>query len=235
MPSAPPRRVLGEIHAVHDQIYLAIRDALISGRIAPGEGVSLRTLAAELGVSPMPVRDAVRRLVAERALQINPANKRLSVPSLTETRLEQLALARDWVEPELAARGAALADRGMISALQAIDQDLNAAIAAGDVDRYMSANHAFHFTLYERSGAEVLLAMAAGLWLQIGPFMRVVFGRLGTVNLAADRHAEAISALRAGDAEAVREAIAADVGDGMRAMRAAVQDLVEASQARARA
>ena len=55
------RRPLADSTAVHDQVYDAIRQALITGKIAPGVGVSLRSLAAELGVSPMPVRDAVRR------------------------------------------------------------------------------------------------------------------------------------------------------------------------------
>lgn len=220
---AAVRRPLADSQAVHDQVYAAIRRALITGRIAPGKGVSLRSLAAELGVSPMPVRDAVRRLVAERALAINPANKRLSVPSLTADRLEQLALARLWVEPELAARAAANVDAGLIRQLQAVDADLDEALRLGDVDRYMTANHAFHFTLYERAGAEVLLAMAGGLWLQIGPFMRVVFGRVGANDLAADHHAQAIAALKAKDAEGARRAIAADLSEGMDKMRAAVE------------
>lgn len=220
---AAVRKPLADSQAVHDQVYAAIRRALITGRIAPGKGVSLRSLAAELGVSPMPVRDAVRRLVAERALAINPANKRLSVPSLTADRLEQLALARLWVEPELAARAAASADAGLIRQLQAVDADLDEALRLGDVDRYMTANHAFHFTLYERAGAEVLLAMAGGLWLQIGPFMRVVFGRVGANDLAADHHAQAIAALKAKDAEGARRAIAADLSEGMDKMRAAVE------------
>jgi DNA-binding GntR family transcriptional regulator len=149
------RRPLADQTAVHDQVYEAIRQALITGRIAPGKGVSLRSLAGELGVSPMPVRDAVRRLVAERALAINPANKRLSVPSLTADRLEQLSLARLWVEPELAARAVTRAvsnaDSTLIRQLQTIDADVDEALRLGDVDRYMSANHAFHFALYERA------------------------------------------------------------------------------------
>jgi DNA-binding GntR family transcriptional regulator len=216
------RKPLADSPAVHDQIYDSIRQALITGRIAPGKGVSLRTLAAELGVSPMPVRDAVRRLVAERALAINPANKRLSVPSLTADRLEQLSLARLWVEPELAARAATRVDAGLIRQLQAIDAEVDEALRLGDVDRYMTANHAFHFALYERAGADVLLSMAGGLWLQIGPFMRVVFGRVGADGLVADRHAEAIEALKVKDADGARRAIAADLSEGMDKMRAAV-------------
>lgn len=222
-PDSPRRRALADNPAVHDQVYDSIRQRLITGRIAPGVGVSLRSLAAELGVSPMPVRDAVRRLVAERALAINPANKRLSVPSLTAARLEQLSLARLWIEPELAARAAPHADAALLKTLQAIDAEVDAALKLGDVDRYMLANHRFHFALYERSGAEVLLAMAGGLWLQIGPFMRVVFGRVGADGLVADRHAEAMDALRTRDPEAARRAIAADLLEGMDKMRAAVE------------
>ena len=216
------RKPLADHTAVHDQVYEAIRQALITGRIAPGKGVSLRSLAAELGVSPMPVRDAVRRLVAERALAINPANKRLSVPSLTADRLEQLSLARLWVEPELAARAAGRADPSLVRQLRAIDADVDEALRLGDVDRYMTANHAFHFAIYERAGADVLLSMAGGLWLQVGPFMRVVFGRVGADGLVADRHAEAIEALEARDAEGARRAVAADLSEGMDKMRVAV-------------
>ena len=223
MTEAKSRRPLADSTAVHDQVYDSIRQALITGRIAPGVGVSLRSLAAELGVSPMPVRDAVRRLVAERALAINPVNKRLSVPSLTAGRLDQLSQARLWIEPELAARAAPRADSALIKALQAIDSEIDAALALGDVDRYMTANHAFHFAIYERAGAEVLTAMAGGLWLQIGPFMRVVFGRVGADGLVADRHAEAIAALKARDADGARRAIAADLSEGMDKMRAAVE------------
>ncbi|MDQ0464272.1 DNA-binding GntR family transcriptional regulator [Caulobacter ginsengisoli] len=215
----PPRRPLSEQAAVHDQVYARLRDALIAGRIAPGRALSLRSLAAELGVSPMPVRDAVRRLAAERALVVNPANKRLSVPRLEPDRLEQVALARGWIEPELAARAARRADPALIAALITADAALDKAMSEGDMDGYMQANRTFHFTLYRAAGAEVLLNMAETLWLQVGPFMRLVFERLGTMALPADRHQEAIHALQAADSEAARRAIAADIAEGMEAMR----------------
>ncbi|PZQ43107.1 MAG: GntR family transcriptional regulator, partial [Phenylobacterium zucineum] len=96
------------------------------------------------------------------------------------------------------------------------------ALRLGDVDRYMTANHAFHFAIYERAGADVLLSMAGGLWLQVGPFMRVVFGRVGADGLVADRHAEAIEALETRDPEGARRAVAADLSEGMDKMRVAV-------------
>ncbi len=220
---AKPRRPLSDQAAVHDQVYARLRDALMAGRIAPGRALSLRSLAAELGVSPMPVRDAVRRLAAERALSINPANKRLSVPGLEPARLEEVALARSWVEPELAARAAVHVDAALIQALVDTDAAIDRALEAGDLDGYMQGNRAFHFTLYRAAGAEVLLNMAETLWLQIGPFMRLVFERLGALQLPADRHQEAIAALRAGDPDAVRRAIAADIAEGMDAMRQSFQ------------
>lgn len=216
---APPRRRLSDQAAVHDQVYEQLREALMAGRIAPGRALSLRGLAADLGVSPMPVRDAVRRLAAERALGVNPLNKRLSVPRLEAGRLEQVALARSWVEPELAARAAAREGAGLAPALAAIDADIDRALEAHDLDGYMQGNRAFHFTLYRAAGAEVLLDMAQSLWLQIGPFMRLVYERLGALKLPADRHQEAIAALRAGDPQACRRAIAADIAEGMEAMR----------------
>jgi len=208
--------------AVHDQVYAALRDALITGRIPPGRGVSLRRLAADLGVSAMPVRDAVRRLVAERALAINPANKRLSVPRLTPERLEQLAQARLWIEPELAARATPGADAKLVRTLSDADAAVDRALQQGDVDGYLVANHAFHFGLYADAGADVLLSLAASLWLQTGPFMRVVFGRIGTAGIVVDHHLETLKALQAGDAQGVRRAIAADVTMGMEAMAAAI-------------
>ena len=68
----------------------------------------------------------------------------------------------------------------------------------------------------------VLLPLVESLWLQVGPFMRVVFGRVGADGLVADRHAEAIEALETRDPEGARRAVAADLSEGMDKMRVAV-------------
>jgi len=200
---------------VHDRVYEALAEALIQGRIPPSQSVSLRSLAAELNVSPMPVREAVRRLIAEKALELQPSNKRLRVPDLTEPRLRQLSQAREWVEPELARRAAGRMPREAIRRLREDDDALMAALTGGDISGYMRANQDFHFTIYDHAGADLFHDMARTLWLQAGPFMRVVFGRLGTVSLPKDHHQDMIRALEAGDAEAAHASMAADIREGM--------------------
>jgi DNA-binding GntR family transcriptional regulator len=209
--------------SVHDQVYEALANLLIQGQIPPGKSVSLRTLASGLGVSPMPVREAVRRLIAQKALELQPSNKRLRVPSLSEDRLKQLMMARQWVEPELAFRAVAAMTRDTIAELKADDQRLMAALGKGDVDGYMQANHAFHFRIYRLAQADLFLDMAKTLWLQSGPFMRVVFGRLGTVQLPQDHHQELIRAFETGDAAAVRQHMSDDVHEGMELMLEALR------------
>ncbi len=203
---------------VHDRVYEALAEALIQGRIPPSSSISLRSLAAELNVSAMPVREAVRRLIAEKALELQPSNKRLRVPDLTEIRLRQLMQAREWVEPELAFRAAGQMPREAIRRLREDDDALMTALGAGDVSGYMRANHDFHFTIYAHAGADLFHDMARTLWLQAGPFMRVVFGRLGTVSLPKDHHQDMIRALETGDGEAARTSMAADIREGMELM-----------------
>ncbi|MDR3507661.1 MAG: FCD domain-containing protein, partial [Caulobacteraceae bacterium] len=60
----------------------------------------------------------------------------------------------------------------------------------------------------------ILNRLIETLWLQFGPFMRVVYGRYGTANLV-DQHRVALDAIEAGDADALRRAIAGDIADGM--------------------
>ncbi|MGA9658515.1 MAG: GntR family transcriptional regulator [Asticcacaulis sp.] len=208
---------------LHDQVYEALSEALIQGQIPPLKPVSLRTLAHNLGVSPMPVREAVRRLIAEKALELQPSNKRLRVPDMGAHRLKQLAMARQWVEPELAFLATRHATKSMINRLRDDDAKLMLALSKGDVSGYMQANQDFHFSIYKLADADLFYDMARTLWLQVGPFMRVVFGRMGTVHLPKDHHQDMIRALETGDAGSVRTSMAEDIREGMELMLEAIK------------
>ncbi|MDB5480716.1 MAG: hypothetical protein JWO83_1769 [Caulobacteraceae bacterium] len=198
---------------LHASVYEELRRRLITGKITPGVGLSTRGLALELGVSQMPVRDALSRLAAEGAVVIR-SKRRIEVAPMTADRFADLLACRLLLEPEAAVAALPRLDARAIRRLRAIDTELDRAIEGGDVIAYMECNFAFHFGLYRANGRATLNRLIEALWLQFGPFMRTVYGYYGAANLV-DQHRLALDALEAGDADALRAAIAADIADGM--------------------
>lgn len=196
----------------HARVYRELREAIVTGRFVPGRPVTLRGVAEDLGVSPMPVREALRQLVAERALVMSDS-RRVAVPAMSPSRFAELCLARALLEPELATLALPRTTAADVDAMQALDADIDRALARGDTEAYMRQNYAFHFKLYRAAGSTVLLPLVESLWLQVGPFLRMVVGRLGTGHVV-DRHQAAVRAIRARDEAALREAIRADILDG---------------------
>ena len=207
-PNGSPQRSLRR-----GEVERALRDALLTGRFVPGRPVTLRGLAGDLGVSPMPVREALRTVAAGNALEIRD-NGRIQVPRMTPERFSEILDARLLLEPELARRAAPALGSGDARDLEAIDAEIDASLENGDVDSYMRLNHAFHFRIYSAACSSVILPLVETLWLQFGPFMRTVYGRLGTAALV-DHHKEAVAAIRATDPDALAAAVAGDIRCGM--------------------
>ena len=205
----------------HEVTYARLRDMILFGVLEPGQPVTIQGLVADLGAGMTPVREAIRRLTAEGAL-LPQGNRRVTVPQMTGAILDQVAFARLTVEPKLAELACAALTPQVIDRLAAVDQRVNRAIAAGEISAYLEANHAFHFALYDLSGAAVLLDMARSLWLRFGPARRGVSGRSGALGLP-DLHAEALAAMRAGDAGALAGAVQRDIAQGVALVRAALE------------
>jgi DNA-binding GntR family transcriptional regulator len=199
---------------VHDKVYEAIRTGLVGGQFVPGRAVTLRGLADMLEVSPMPVRAAVTRLVAEGALALT-ATRRVSVPVMTDARFEELVRVRMLLEGEAAERALPAIDAERLAIIKAHDDRVEECLAQDNAEGYMQANHAFHFAIYAAVPSTVLLPLIETLWLQFGPFMRHVYDRLDMTGLV-DQHHRAIVAIEQGNAAELRAAIEADIGDGMR-------------------
>ncbi len=202
-----------ETQPVHERVYEALCDSILAGQFVPGVSITLRGLAEQLGVSPMPVREAIHRLVAERALQVL-SNRRICVTPMTHTRIQELYHARLSLEPELASLAMPNITKRSIKSLQHIDEGLNQSLRTGDVDAYIRSNRKFHFDIYAHADSPVLFPLVRSLWLQFAPFTRIVFGRMGTEVLQ-DYHADALMALQAGNEIAFRNAIESDIREGM--------------------
>jgi DNA-binding GntR family transcriptional regulator len=201
----------------HETIYRELRALVLFGDLVPGQAVTIQGLCDRLGAGMTPVREALRRLIAEGALEFQ-GNRRVSVPLLDAGNIGELIFARQWLDPYLAERATDRATPANLARLTATDDDLDAAILRGDMRCYLELNYRFHRALYETAAAPILRDVADGLWLRFGPSLGVVCGRVGTEGLP-DRHKDLLAAMRAGDAKAAAQAIRADVVQGMEQVR----------------
>ena len=214
-PSEPAVAVLpSQPGAVHDRVYRTLRSRIMFGEILPGVSMTLRGLGEEFGVSMTPAREAVRRLVAEGALTMSSSG-RITTPELTNERIEELAALRALIEVELASRALPRAHMALIERLQAINGTVAEAVAHRDAVSYIRTNLEFHRTLYLRAQAPAMLAMTETVWLQMGPTMRALYGRLRRTE-PPQYHRPIIAALRSGDEPGLRLAVRSDVTMGLR-------------------
>src|SRR5476649_457993 len=104
----PPHLGLGRIEreTVQERVYGALRDRLMRGGFEPGQKLKIAELASAFGTSAMPVREALSRLTAERAIECMP-NRSVRIPALSRDALQDLLETRFAVEGLAVARAAA--------------------------------------------------------------------------------------------------------------------------------
>jgi DNA-binding GntR family transcriptional regulator len=200
--------------AAHDRVYRALRSSIMHGHLLPGQSLTLRGIGREFDVSMTPAREAVRRLVAEGALSMSLSG-RVQTPELSHDRIEELAALRALLEVELASRALPRAHMALIDRLTAINGTIGEAVAKQDAIGYIRANLEFHRTLYLRAQAPAMLAMAETVWLQLGPTMRALYGRMNRAE-PPHFHRLIIAALKAGDEPGLRLAVRSDVTQGLK-------------------
>lgn len=192
---------------MRETVHEALARAFTRGDFAPGDVLSLRDLSEQLGCSITPVREAVRRLVAEGAL-IDTPSRTLMVPPFDARRLRDLKAARLALELlvlDQVLDAAKSQDIAMLEAIIGPDTQ-----KSGDPD--LEQNHAFHFALYRLSGSEVLLALIQGLWMQYGAYLNLIIREEAATQLEEHRyHHEILAAMRDGNREAARRALQADI------------------------
>jgi DNA-binding GntR family transcriptional regulator len=205
----------------HARVARALREGIMSGQYEPGEVMTLRRLAARFDVSPMPVRDALRQLVAERALVVVNANRSVAIPLLDKARLSDIGAVRLNLEGMAASLAA---QRATDEQLAAIDRALEESETPGSSPD-PARNQRFHFAIYAASGSSVLVPLIESLWLQIGPYIRRVTDMIGaTLGTRNDHHHEIVEALKARESERARAAIVRDISRSMGVMIDGIDD-----------
>src|SRR5258708_21593905 len=194
--------------------YAKLSDLLISGRLAPGEKLSLRAAADVLGVSIMPVREAVSRLVADKALEVTP-NRAVRVPLMSAEQFRDLTKVRIAIDGHAAAQAALHHNKRDLASIEGTEAALRAGsdLPAPDLPRAVELNKTFHFAVYEAAHSPILVAIIRALWLKAGPVINLDL-RANPERLAKGDairfHADVRSAIAAGNEATAMAGIAAD-------------------------
>ncbi|MGY1708979.1 GntR family transcriptional regulator [Geodermatophilus sp. SYSU D00758] len=170
MPLAPVGRVL-----LRDLALARLREAIVSGALAPGEVVKDAELAASLGLSVAPVRAALARLADEGLVEAKPQSHTRVTPLRVAEVRDAAVVVR--VLQELAAREAAprVTDEDA-AVMRAANARFAAAVGAGDVDAALTADDELHGVLLARCGNGAVTATVARLAPAIRRLERARFG-----------------------------------------------------------
>lgn len=207
----PSVRRLAQRENLRDSVANALRAAVISGELKPGEVYSAPTLGARFGVSATPVREAMLDLVRE-GLVISLRNKGFRVTEVSDADLDDVAAVRQLIEPPTIRDVVATIPAADYPRLRRLAEDIVVAAEAGDLIAYIEADRVFHVTLLAYSGNQKLVDVVSDLRSQtrlLGLTPLVESGRLVP---SATEHHELLDLVEAGDGEGAEQLMRRHIG-----------------------
>ncbi|MFJ5916522.1 GntR family transcriptional regulator [Streptomyces ardesiacus] len=182
---------------LRDQVAEALRAALIAGDLRPGVVYSAPTLAAELGVSATPVREAMLDLAREGLVEA-VRNKGFRVTEMTERDLDEFTEIRTLIEVPTVGRVATTATAEQLEALRPSAQEIVTAAREHDVLAYVEADHRFHLGLLSLAGNHHLVQVVADLRTRSRLFGLGSLNETGRLVASAEEHVELLDLMVAG-------------------------------------
>ena len=182
-----------------------VRRRIFDGTYVPGEYLRLDQLAAELGISVTPVREALLNLRAEGLLAQQPRRGFVVLP-VTRRDIADVSLVQAYIGGELAARAAKNIGEDQLAALRTIQSELEDAYARKDYERAVRLNHEFHRAVNVAADSPKLAQFMSGI-TRYAP--ESVFPTVaGWPEQSIKDHRRIVTALERGDATRARMAMA---------------------------
>lgn len=196
--------------ALSDRVYMALRGDIIAGHYQPGEKITISSLAKRFGVSPTPVREAIRLLLAQGGLDMKP-NHSVTVAELSATEYREIADIRHELEGMAAAQAATRRSHKQLAKLIALNKSLETARLKGRFREVLVYNRQFHFAMTEMADMSIMASVLENLWLRSGPLLNVLYNYDYQRPLDDHPHDELIAAIADGDAKRAKKAIQRDI------------------------
>jgi DNA-binding GntR family transcriptional regulator len=184
-----------------------IRQSILTGALAPGEPFVVQTLTEKLGVSHVPVREALRQLESQGLVTLSPSRSAVVTP-LDPGSLREIYRLRQWIEPELAALSAPeRPDTDLRRLAELIEGTFRQPKTEGQWDLHRE----FHELLIAPAAGEWDLRVLNILWFASERFTRLLLGHVAVPEEETDhrkgKHQELLDAARGRDPEELRAAL----------------------------
>ncbi len=198
--------------SLNESVYQALRNKLMHGEYRAGQVLGIKYLSDALGTSTMPVREALRRLVAQQGLE-PMKNGTTRVPLITRERLNDMRRCRVLIEGQVTEWAGPNLTPQTLEVLARLAEDITEARRTPHgVPASLEKNRIFHFTIYNAAQSPVMTALIESLWLQSGTYLREKRELLHSDQEAPDRlHENTVAAFMRGDFAGARQCIERDV------------------------
>ncbi|MCQ4084823.1 GntR family transcriptional regulator [Streptomyces sp. RB6PN25] len=205
------RKLITAGERLRDQVAHALRAALISGELRPGQVYSAPGLAEEFGISATPVREAMLDLAREGLVE-PVRNKGFRVTEVNERDLDQYTEIRTLIEVPMVGRITKTASREDLEALRPIAEEIVRAAREHDLIGYLEADRRFHLSLLALSGNNRLVETVGDLRKRSRLYGLTALDSRGELIPSAEEHLELLDLMLAGEAKAAQKCMTRHLG-----------------------
>lgn len=185
-----------------DYAIRSIRQDLIEGRLMPGHRISAEELAESLGISHVPVREALRFLEAQGHFE-RGARGHLHVTDVTPEEADEIYRLRELLESEMHRVAIPLLTEDDFDALRGHFNDMERAVGAHDIPEFAQSNRAFHFVAFHRSRRTWSIRFLEMVWDAAARYQTSLFQRDGWEVRLQSQHSSLLAAMARRDVDEV--------------------------------
>lgn len=184
------------VATAHEVVAAALRQAILDRELKPGDRVRQEEVARRLGVSVIPVREALRVLAGEGQVTYRPRQGYV-VAELDLRDLAEVYRLREILEAEAVRVGVPRLAAEDVERIEGLFAEVSGALAGGRIGDAMKANRRAHFALFEAAAMPILLRHIATLWDSTEAYRALYYAEAPRRERVDREHREIASALRA--------------------------------------
>ncbi|HXT06100.1 MAG TPA: GntR family transcriptional regulator [Roseiarcus sp.] len=216
----------GRVNSKAEQVYDAVKEAILSGELEPGEAIDKLALCEKLGVSRFPVSAAISRLAFERLVRVEPQHGSF-VASISAGDVREHLFVRRALEGEIAAEAANRLDETARADLAANLAEAEEAAREGDRASFYIFDVGFHALLTQHLGLSRSEDILDGVRQQLERPRRLLMTPPGRMQLTLAEHRTIFAAIEARDPDAARAAMTAHIAAVSRTFEALAREKPE--------